>query len=278
MANLVTIGCAGDLHCGGITGLLPPNFVDRAGNAIGQNFVQSYLWECWQDYCAKAWALKLRAFVLNGDAVDGTQRKNGGVGAMSDVADQRKAARACINYLMSGFYPKPTLYFTKGTPYHAGTDAGDEEALAEVIGAVPYAGPVTGFSVKDVLNLKIGVNVINFAHHIGYAPVNKTMPIYREIQRMLISTLGNVPHADVIVRSHVHYHALVATGAGKPMAFTLPAWQFPTSWMFKGNGYPSADIGAAFIHLNIKDKNQTRVQCELYETPKEYYPITEIVL
>ena len=264
----LAIGCAGDLHCGGVTALLPPNFIDRAGNQVGQNFAQEYLWACWDHFCHKCWRYQMPAFIFNGDVIEGKNYKQGGIGCLPAPGDQRRAARGCIRHLLSGFDNPPKVYFMKGTPYHAGPDASDEEALAETVDQ--------DAKIRHSLNLQIGDVMLNFAHHLSYAPINRSMPVLREVENMVKAEMRGNPHADVIVRSHVHYHIEVRTGFGKPIGLTLPAWQLPTGFQYRSTGYPNVNLGGGIIVVDPKDKGKTRIECELYEQPKQEVETVEV--
>jgi hypothetical protein len=272
---MLSICAIGDLHCGSHVGLFPPDFVDRAGSPIGQNVVQSYLWECWQHYCKRAWATPCKAVVVNGDVIDGKQAKSGGIGAMPDLSDQRKAAVTCLEYLMGGFTEKPALYFVRGTPYHVGNDGDDEESIAGMLHAEEYEGEGIGFRARAVLNLQVGQTLIHFAHHVAYSSVNAVTPLGREIGRALKRAYAGAPMPDLLVRSHVHQYGVATIGACQ--AVSLPCWQMPGSHIYKNNAHPLVDIGGAIIWVDPQVKGAT-VECRPYPLPSLAHPVHALSL
>lgn len=266
---MIAIAAVGDLHCGSVVGLFPPNFVDRAGNPIGQNVVQAWLWECWTHYCHRAWQTPVRAVVVNGDVVDGKQGKSAGLGAMPDLADQRRAAVACLSYLLDGFETRPTLFFVRGTPYHVGSDGDDEESIAEAMRGEEYDGEGAGFRARACLNLQVGNALLHFAHHVAYSSINAVTPLGREIHRALRRAQAGAPMPDLLVRSHVHQYGIATIGSTQAMS--LPCWQMPGSHIYKNNAHPLVDIGGALIWVEPETK-EIRVECKPYPLPSLAHP------
>ena len=272
---MIAIAALGDTHCGSHVGLLPPDFKDRAGNRISQNVVQAYVWECFDHYCHRLWESPIVAVVVNGDVIDGKQQKSGGIGAMPDLADQRRAAVISLEHLLSGFQERPALFFVRGTPYHVGNDGDDEEAIAEAMHGEEYEGEGIGYRAKAVLNLQVGKTLLHFAHHVAYSSVNAVTPLGREIGRALKRAYHGAPMPDLLVRSHVHQFGLATIG--ETQALSLPCWQMPGSHIYKNNAHPIVDIGGAIIWID-PDTKGARVECRPYPLPSLASPIHALSL
>lgn len=272
---MLAIAAISDLHCGSHVGLFPPDFVDRAGNPIAQNVVQAWLWECWKHYCQRAWLTPVRAVVVNGDVVDGKQGKSGGLGAMPDLADQRRAAVTCLEYLLSGFQERPALFFVRGTPYHVGNDGDDEESIAEAMHGEEYEGEGIGYRARAVLNLKVGEVLCHFSHHVAYSSINAATPLGREIQRAKKRAQFGAPLPDLLIRSHVHQHAIASIDGIQ--AVSLPCWQMPGSHIYKNNAHPVVDIGGAIIWIE-PDAKEVRIECRPYPLPALASPVHSLSL
>lgn len=262
----------GDLHAGSSYGLLPPNFEAADGSPVKQNPVQETVWSYWDSFGDQVSQYPVTHIVVNGDMVDGVGRKvNGGEASLVREADQARAAEACLNHLLSKFKNKPTMYGVSGTGYHVGTLGREEEGIAKSVGMKIYKGEGIGYHIKEVLNLQIDGITGNFAHHLSFAPVNKTMPIEKELQGALLAEMESYPHLDYLIRNHVHYYRSV--GAGYRHGATSPGWQTPTQFGRRSGVFRfRPDIGGLVIWLDKDAKNNgddpVRIQPILYKLPK----------
>jgi hypothetical protein len=88
-----------DLHIGSIYGLLPPKFITSDEREISQNVGQKYLWECWKHMAGNVG--KVDALIVNGDTIDGEQRKQRGTElCLTRMEDQSEAAVMALQYLI----------------------------------------------------------------------------------------------------------------------------------------------------------------------------------
>src|SRR5215469_6241546 len=125
--------CVSDLHSGSSYGLLPPDFVTFDGVPKLLNSGQEYLWKCWLDFCNRAEAFDPDFVIVNGDDVEGLQRKQDGAElCLSNWKDQRDASIKTLKVLRSVTH-RAKWYFTKGTPYHTGHFGEAEEDIAEAM-------------------------------------------------------------------------------------------------------------------------------------------------
>jgi hypothetical protein len=197
-------------------------------------------------FAAECKKIKPAAYVLNGDIVDGAQRKDMGTALSLREGDQAKAASQVWKEFIKVAGNAPT-YVVAGTPYHTGTAFQQEHHFAELIGAEDYQGEGAGHSkVWQVLNLDAEGVLLNFAHHVNYAPVNPGGPLKREIDRSKLASHLDQRDYHCIVRSHVHnYHAMSNCSC---TAVTTPCWEMRTSFMVKTGGpFNTMDIGGVVI-------------------------------
>ena len=106
----------GDLHCGSIYGLHPPEFNSSDDREVPQNRDQRWLWWNWQDFWHRTSRYNVAAVVFNGDLIEGSQPKSrGGELCLSRIADQCLAAQMCIESAMVRFgKKKPPVFLTAG--------------------------------------------------------------------------------------------------------------------------------------------------------------------
>lgn len=105
---------------------------------------------------------------------------------------------------------------TYGTPYHTGDAEDYESALADKLGC----------EVKAHLWLDVDGCVLDCKHHVGGSsvPHGRHTAVARErLWNLLWEERALQPRAQLVARSHVHYHAY--SGAPGWVAMTLPALQ-----------------------------------------------------
>lgn len=250
-----------DTHNGSFYGLLPPEFITYEGVPKLQNAGQEFLWECWLHFVNCVEEFSPHAVILNGDIIDGPQRKQHGAElSLPDARDQRRAAIATLKVLRS-VTRKAKWYATQGTPYHVGHFGDAEEDIAEAMGCTPYPSVGAGNLCREVLRLDVDGVILEAAHHIGFAPVNRSMPLERELRAAWAEP------ADLMIRSHVHYHKMVDN-----RAVTTPCWQLQTRFGRKSSvHHVKPSIGGTYIRIDPSAKKRGHTPCqvdwELYQTP-----------
>ena len=265
-----------DLHCGSIYGLLPPQFKSFDRVSKEQNAGQAYLWSCWLDFAARAAEWKPQFVIVNGDCVDGSQRKNEGSElSLIAPADQTRAAIECLellNHKLRG--SKPKYYFTQGTPYHTGNWGAAEEQIAEALNGEHYHSVGTGDRCREVLWLNVGGVMIEAAHHISVSTgFYRLTALDREMQWSAIAGKDEkkgVPKIDLVIRSHVHYYSK-GEHASK-QGVTTPCWQLQTRYMRKNSTTRMLpDIGGLKLEIDPAAKQRGEAPCrvvkELYHLP-----------
>lgn len=264
-----------DIHAGSIYGLLPPKFKTFDAVERPQNSGQEYLWACWLDFAERVQVWEPDFLIVNGDVVDGPQRKNQGAElSLAAPQDQVRAAIETLQVLKASVPSQCKWYFTQGTPYHVGDFGGHEEAVAEALGGEQYWSLGTGTHCREVLWLNMDGVIIEAAHHISSGTgFYRLTALDREGQWSAIAgkdeTKG-VVKADLLIRSHVHNFAR-GEHASKDM-FTTPCWQLQTRYARKHSVHRlHPDIGGVLLEIdgNAKERgeNPCRVVKELYKLP-----------
>jgi hypothetical protein len=96
-----------DIHGGSIYGMLAAEYVTFDNIPQQQNPGQAYLWECWKDFCGRSAAFDPDFVIVNGDCVDGPQRKNNGSElCLAAPQDQADAAIISLKKLRESIRPE----------------------------------------------------------------------------------------------------------------------------------------------------------------------------
>ncbi len=244
---------ASDLHCGSRVGLTPPGWQYNLKDASTQRREYAKLQrETWKFYASELKKLQpIDWFVANGDALDGRGGRNGGVELLTtDLSEQATIATEAISEAKSLNY-----LITYGTPYHVGPDGEDWEAI-----------------IAERLNAKLGghewleINgvVFDFKHKVGSSatPYGRHTAISKErVWNLLWNERDFAPKANVIVRSHVHYHEF--SGNPTHLAMTTPALQAPGSTY--GVRQCSGIVDFGFIHFDIFENGSYTWQAHLLD-------------
>jgi len=231
----------GDWHCGGRTGLTMPEY--QSNDSPGSEYeyyakIQQAMWFFYSsgiDSIRDKYGIDL--LVINGDAIDGNGSKNGG-GEMlyTDRNIQVKMAEKIARFIN----PKKCLVIA-GTPYHTGQEEDFEATLASNLNA-----DFGSHEFVDVNGL-----IIDCKHKVGSSgiPHGRHTAIAREaLWNLLWNEKGVQPRADVLIRSHVHYHGYC--GDSDTLRMTLPAMQL---WTKYGGRQCSGTIDLGFVHMVVDD-------------------------
>ena len=203
-----------DLHCGHLSGLTPPPWQCKGdGWSEKVRLVQK---QCWDWFDRSVGARKWDFVVCNGDAVDGNGYRSGGT---EQISTDPQVQAEIASYILKRYMSKGTkLYMTYGTPSHTGTDSDTENLIAHDCNATEIGAHV--FLDAD------GV-VFDFKHKVGSSgiPHGRATSIKKaQLWNALWSEAKEQPRANVVARSHVHYHQAVYD-PDSGWAMTTPALQ-----------------------------------------------------
>lgn len=242
-----------DLHCGHVIGLTPPSHDAKRGRLKEHHKVRRSLWN-WTKKQAQSLG-KLDFLIVNGDAIDGRGERSGSVELIEvDRDEQCEMAKASIR-----LFDYDKLFMSYGTPYHTGVTEDWEKGIARDLKAEKIGG-------ED--NLEVLGNTINYRHHIGRSsiPHGRHTAIARErLWNALWAERDEYPKANIIFRSHVHYHAY----AGGPgwVAMTTPA--LCTYGGKYGTRFMSGTVDIGFVYLEIYGKDDFSWRAPILRLPKQ---------
>lgn len=242
-----------DIHAGSAYALVPQGFPLSDGSLAAPNIGQKYLQQIYDQ--AVATCPPLDGIITVGDMVDGVNYKDyGKFLTEQDPTRQVKMAYSLMEPFIDKLMSGGRVYCLRGSKYHTGGDA-FEEMLGQALGAEedPF-----GYSTFAWLRLPVfrqGSVLLDVAHHQSYAPVNKVMPLEREIRDVFQKRgkLGYEPYEHtLIVRAHVHF-GLRVLQEETVTAISLPSMKLQDPFA-AGGKRPNAtcpdSLGMVFVELS----------------------------
>lgn len=169
----------------------------------------------------------LDLLILNGDIIDGKQRKVKGLYICEpNIQFQMFAALELLEPFLKRVRRGGEIYCTEGTTYHEGEGAKWCNQLAKDIEAVPMA---ENQHCWDWLLLDVQGKHFDVAHHQSAAIVYKSSIQERE---MNWSEMHKSP-ADILMRSHNHYFSWIEIPREERVQFFLstPPWQLQSHYV-----------------------------------------------
>jgi hypothetical protein len=202
-----------DLHCGHIVGLTPPKYNPTyEDNPVLQKLSEARA-AYWKFYADTIKVLQpIDILIINGDAIDGKGTKSGATELITaDEIEQCYMATTAIEECHAS-----AAYMTYGTPYHTGDLRDFEDVIAKNIKAVK----IGSHDWLDVNGL-----VFDYRHFANGSviPHGRHTAIARDRLWNVLWSDEGYPRADIIIRSHIHYHAFC--GGRGWLAMTTPALQ-----------------------------------------------------
>ncbi len=206
-----TVLAIGDLHCGHKVGLTPPAWQQR----VEWQPEQEKLWEFFEKTLDSIGNIDV--LIVNGDAIDGNGYRSGGIEQTEvDWDRQCEMAEDVINRIGA-----KKIVMTYGTPSHVSNNGSQEEyKIAKAVGA----------EIDGHVWVEVDGVVFDVKHKVGSSgiPHGRASAISKEIMWNKLQAAENIqPKANVLLRSHVHYH--VAVSEPGTLCMTLPALQGPRS-------------------------------------------------
>lgn len=232
----------GDWHCGHQVGLTPPEYQAPMIDDERQAKYLNVRREVWKYFAATVRKYQpIDILLVNGDSLEGKGERSGSTELISsDRTVQCKIAQKVIEFID----PKK-IRMTYGTPSHTGTDEDWEDIIAEAVGA--KIGSHEWYDINGI--------IIDMKHKIGSSniPHGRLTPLAREVLWQKIwASRQQVPEADIILRSHVHYYEEIYHDGCR--AFTLPAMQgFGSKF---GSRQCSGTVDIGFVIFDIDEKGE----------------------
>ena len=243
-----------DMHCGHVVGLTPPSWDnDRPKAHLKKAHIMRRA--IWDYYVSTLKSLQpIDILIVNGDCVDGRGEKSGGTELLYiDRDDQVEMAADCI---MEAAANKVVMSY--GTGYHTGKEEDWERQIAKKVKATKI-GSVDTIEVYGI--------IFNYRHFVGgsQVPYGRATAIARDrTWNVLWAERGEYPKADVIIRSHVHYHEFC--GNSQFIAMTTPALQGYGSKYGARNISGIVDIG--LVHFDVEQGGEFRWEAHVVRMPR----------
>jgi hypothetical protein len=238
----------GDMHCGHTAGLTPPEYMV---NKASKPAIRAMQEQCWGWFQRKMKAAgKVDVCICNGDALDGKGDRSGGTEQFeADMLTQAEIAVRCLKEVKADKY-----LMAHGTPYHCNGVSGEE--MERVVARELDA------EIHSHYYAKLGGVMFDLRHAIGGSgiPHGRATPLAKEeLWNALWAARGQVPKADCLLRSHVHYHAYV--GGPGWIAMTLPALQSPGTKF--GAKMCSGTVDFGFVEMEVSRGRIDRWQADV---------------
>ena|SRR3990167_6337097 len=242
-----------DFHCGHEVGLTPPKW-NPASGIDDKTAYRSYMW---QQFFKTVRSLQpIDILIANGDLIDGRGERSGSEELI--VLDRILQAQMAVATLRVCDADK--IFVTRGTDYHVGHEESWEDLVASDLKAE---------RVGDILNIDINGLMVNARHHIGgsQTPLGRTTPLAREaVWNALWSVRQGFPQADVMIRSHVHYHAF--TGGPGWLAMTTPGLQGYGTRFGERRMSGLIDFGLIYFDITSRDDFEWHSICWPFPIPE----------
>jgi len=229
-----------DLHCGHFAGLTPPSWhhsPSSTSDPLQQRFLEFCKFSYGKFYKIVKSLQPIDVLMVNGDCVDGLGRRSGGTELWTtDVDRQCDMATEIIKFIKA-----KKIVMTYGTPYHCGEVEDAENRIAQNV----KAEKIGGHEWVDVNGV-----IFDLKHKIGSStiPHGRFTAIAKEkLWNILWSEREESPKAQIIVRSHVHYHNFC--GGNEWLALTTPALQGPGSKY--GTRQCSGVVDFGLVHFDV---------------------------
>lgn len=235
MTRVVVIS---DLHCGSRSGLTPSEWQYKDTDELGK--LAAFQRESWDWYCAKMAELQpIDRLVMNGDGIDGKGSRQGGTD--QQYSDRNTQVRIAARVIEEAHAKR--IVIIKGTPYHVSEEGEDfEEQLAALVRADKCGAHEWIEAHGTILDFKhkIGTSQIPHGRHTALARARLWNLLWSERQLQ--------PRAQIVVRSHVHYH--VFDGGAGWLAMTTPGLQ---GWTKYGGLEMEGTIDYGLVSFDIDE-------------------------
>jgi hypothetical protein len=223
---------------------MPDKVVKEDETEARPNPGQKRLFRLWKEVVHKVGSVDI--MVINGDAVDGPNKRGMGIGAWTtDLGLQAQtAADLCKMFEVKKYI------VTQGSGYHVAENLSADAHVAQLLGA--------DFGTEIALNLKEEKIRLHFSHQIGVSQASwqyRTTPIARELVSALLNEKEYGKFHGVI-RSHAHYYCGVEFGSH--FGLITPCWQLRTPYMTAKGLALLPKLGAIVLDVDKGDVAKER--------------------
>ncbi|MCK4625058.1 MAG: hypothetical protein KAV00_07095 [Phycisphaerae bacterium] len=250
MAKSKRVVIISDMHAGHRAGLTPPAWQLKPGEdeEIQHRRIK---WvdlqrECWGWFYKGIKRLKpIDVLIVNGDAIDGTGYRSGGVELIT--TDRNVQIDMALKVIRTVGAKK--VFMIRGTDYHVGSAENQEDLIAALVPC--KIGNHEWIDINGV--------ILDCKHHIGGSSIphgRATALLRDDLWNSLWHEADEQPRADILIRSHVHFHIAVSRiVAGRPkLALITPALQAQGTRY--GARRMSGHVDFGFISLDITPQGE----------------------
>lgn len=186
------IGVFADFHTGHRVGLTNPEAVAfEIKSNPKQTRQREMLWSWFAENIKKYQPFDYAFFP--GDLIEGKGERSGGTELITaDREEQCQIAASAIRFISA-----KKNYITFGTPYHSGVQEDWETYIAKLVDA----------RIENEGHYDINGLIVAMKHHIGNtsSPVSAVTAMTRaQINQSLWAAHDQQPHANLIIRAHIH--------------------------------------------------------------------------
>ena len=232
----------GDMHVGSNVALMPEEVQTLKTETencmtVSASPVQKKILNKWYEMIDTEG--KVDGLVVNGDIVDGYNRRSNGIGNWTTNMDtQLTVARSLIKEI---HYKK--LYGTQGSLYHTNENISVDKLVIESLGGT------FGYD----LALKADNIRMHFSHKVGVSGSTwqyRTSPIAKE---MVLNELNQMDFEKfhIIARNHAHYY--VAVQFGRSLGLICPCWKGRDEFVKMIGLSFNPSIGYVMLEINGND-------------------------
>lgn len=240
-----------DLHCGSQFALMPPVWEEQLEDTDMHithqcSAAQMDLYREWKKMCQKVG--KVDDVVINGDLVDGPNKKSNGKGTWTnDLQTQALCAAHLILMIKAKRY-----HVTFGSPYHTGDNLNADALVGRILKS---AGKEVKSGYEVAITYKDEDSSYHFAHGISVSQVfhYRSTPIAREMMSAILNE-KQIGKYNGIIRSHCHYYCAVEYGHS--FGLITPGWKMRDSYGVKKGFGIIPRCGYVVLHVSKKRQRE----------------------
>lgn len=231
---MLKILAIGDLHLGSNSAIMLPEFViPSSGMKMYANPLQMFYFE---RFCKMLELVgDVDILILNGDLVEGPNKRNNGLGVWStDIHDQACAASQLIDMIRC-----KKIYVSQGSTYHTGNPTGDKIVCDLIKG--DWVGDWQFIEINNTLT-------IHLRHHGDFSSTPYSRCTSQRKEALIARSQDT--NVDIYIRSHTHHFNY--SGDAYDLSISVPCWKGIDAFIGK-NSVEKPDNGYVMIYVDGPD-------------------------